>query len=149
MSSDGNCGQSGQTNLIFCLMLPVGVVLCMPGQYQVFPALAAIIATRRRGMFATGVLHGFLSIYPARLHRAHQDCGAGCPYWWLHGPIHPKYVRWAAVWRSCSCSILLLLPCWRKSRTTQAQWGVASLPYRLAQSNSSLIYSMGCSLAIL
>ena len=37
MSLDGNCDKSGQTNLIFLMMLPVGVVLCMPGQYQVFP----------------------------------------------------------------------------------------------------------------
>ena len=30
--------------LDFCMMLPVGVFLCMPGQYRVFPPLAAIIA---------------------------------------------------------------------------------------------------------
>ena len=53
MSLDGNCGKSGQTNLIFCMMLPVGVVLCMPGQYRVFLPLAAIIAARRHGMLAT------------------------------------------------------------------------------------------------
>ena len=34
-------------------MLPVGVVLCMMGQYWVYPPLAVIIATRRRGMLAT------------------------------------------------------------------------------------------------
>ena len=27
MSLDGNCGKSGYTNLIVCMMLPVGVVL--------------------------------------------------------------------------------------------------------------------------
>ena len=34
MSLGGNCGKSGQTNFNFCMMLPVGVVLCMPGQYR-------------------------------------------------------------------------------------------------------------------
>ena len=54
MSLDGNCGKSGQTNLIFfCMMLPVGLVLCMPVEYRAIPPLAAIIATRRRGMLAT------------------------------------------------------------------------------------------------
>ena len=33
MSLDGNYGKSVQANLIFCMMLPVGVVLCMSGQY--------------------------------------------------------------------------------------------------------------------
>ena len=36
MSSRGNCGKSGQTKLIFCMMLHVGVVLCMLGQYCFF-----------------------------------------------------------------------------------------------------------------
>ena len=43
---DGNCGKSGKTNLIFCMMLPVGVILCMPGQYPVFPPLADIITPK-------------------------------------------------------------------------------------------------------
>ena len=50
MSLDGNCGKFGQINLIFCMMLPVGVVLCMLGKYRVFPPLAVIIAARRRCM---------------------------------------------------------------------------------------------------
>ena len=53
MSLDGNCGKSGPRNLMFCMMLPVGVLLCMPGQYRVFPPLSAIIATRLRGMLDT------------------------------------------------------------------------------------------------
>ena len=53
MSFDGNCGKSGQTNLNFCMMLSVGVNLCMPGQHQVFPPLTAIIAARHRGMLTT------------------------------------------------------------------------------------------------
>ena len=50
---DGNCGKSGQTNLIFCMMLSIVVALCMHGQYMVFATLAAIITTRHRGMLAT------------------------------------------------------------------------------------------------
>ena len=53
MSLHGNCGKSGQTNFILCLMLPDGVVLCMQGQYRVFPPLAAIITDRHRGMLTT------------------------------------------------------------------------------------------------
>ena len=40
MLLDGKCGKSGQTNLIFRVMLAVGVVLCMPGQHQAFLPLA-------------------------------------------------------------------------------------------------------------
>ena len=56
-----------------------------------------------------GVLQGFLSIYPAGLGGAHQDSGVGCPYWWWHGPIHPKYVL-------CGCSLATLqaAPSWRR-----------------------------------
>ena len=50
---NGNCGKYGQTHLICCMMLPVGVVLCMLGQYWVFPPLSAIITVRRCGMLAT------------------------------------------------------------------------------------------------
>ena len=53
MSLDGNYGKYGQTSLIFCMMLHVGVVLCMPDQYQVFPTPAVIITARLRGMLAT------------------------------------------------------------------------------------------------
>ena len=53
MSLDGNCSKFGQTNSIFCTMLPVGVVLCVLGQYREVLSLTAIIAARRRGMLAT------------------------------------------------------------------------------------------------
>ena len=53
MSLDGICDESVQTNLIVCMMLHDGVVLCMPGQYQVFPPLVMIIFARRRGMIVT------------------------------------------------------------------------------------------------
>ena len=47
MSLDGNCGKSGKTNLIFFgMMPPVGVVLCMPDQFQVFLPLAVIIPAK-------------------------------------------------------------------------------------------------------
>ena len=54
-----------------------------------------------------GILQGFLPIYPEGLGRAHQDSGAGCPYWWLHCPIHPKYILWG-----CSVGILQAAPSW-------------------------------------
>ena len=95
MSLDGNCGKSGQTNF-FCIMLPVGIFLCMLGQYLVFPPLAAIIAAGCRGM-----------LDPAGLGGAHQNSGVGCSYWWLHGPIHPIYVLWG-----CSLAILQAAPSW-------------------------------------
>ena len=53
MSLGGDCGKSIQTNLYFFMMLPVGAVLCMPGQYWAFLPLAAPIGARRRGMLAT------------------------------------------------------------------------------------------------
>ena len=52
-----------------------------------------------------GILQGFLPIYPVGLGVAQQDCGAGCPCWWLHSPIHPKYVLWG-----CSLAILQAAP---------------------------------------
>ena len=38
--------------MIFFVTLPGGLVLCVPGQYRVFPPLAAIIAASRRGIRA-------------------------------------------------------------------------------------------------
>ena len=37
----------------FFVTLPGGLVLCVPGQYRVFPPLAAIIAASRQGILAT------------------------------------------------------------------------------------------------
>ena len=37
----------------FFVTLPGGLVLCVPGQYRVFPPLAVIIAASRRGILAT------------------------------------------------------------------------------------------------
>ena len=93
-------------------MLSVCVVLCMPSQYQVFPPLAAIIAARRRG-----VLQIFLPIFPAGLGGAHHESGVGCPYWWLHGPIHPKYILWG-----CSLAILQAAPSWWRYPAEVNQW---------------------------
>ena len=54
-----------------------------------------------------GVLQGFLPIHLPGLGGAHQDSGEGCTYWWLHGPIHPKYFVWG-----CSLAILQAAPAW-------------------------------------
>ena len=53
MSLEDNCGKFGRTKMIFFVTLPGGLVLCVPGQYRVFPPLAAIIAASRRGILAT------------------------------------------------------------------------------------------------
>ena len=108
-SLDGNCGKFDQANLIFFMMLPVDVVWCMLGEYRVFPHLAAIIVVACLLQGVADGLREFLPIYLAGLGRDHQDSGAGCPYWWLHGPIHPKYVIWV-----CSLAILRAAPSfWR------------------------------------
>ena len=110
MSLDGNCGKAGKTNLIVSMMLPVGVVLCMPGQYLDFPPLVAIIAARRR-MLATRRCRcstGISAHLSSRPWRRSPWFWGGCPYWWLHGPIHPKYALWG-----CSLAILHAAPsCW-------------------------------------
>ena len=87
------------------MMLLFGMVLCMSDQYRVFSPLAVIIAARLHDILAARLLQGFLPIYLAGLGVAHQDSGAGCPYWWLHGPIHPKYVLWG-----CTLAILQAAP---------------------------------------
>ena len=53
MSLEDNCGKFGRTKMILFVTLPGGLVLCVPGQYRVFPPLAAIIAASRRGILAT------------------------------------------------------------------------------------------------
>ena len=53
MSLEDNCGKFGRTKMIFFVTLPGGLVLCVPGQYRVFPPLAAIIAASRRGILVT------------------------------------------------------------------------------------------------
>ena len=52
MSLEDNCGKFGRTKMILFVKLG-GLVLCVPGQYRVFPPLAAIIAASRRGILAT------------------------------------------------------------------------------------------------
>ena len=85
----------------FCMLLLVGVVLCMPGQHRVLPPLAAIIATKRRGMLAARSCRCSTGIC------AHLSSRAGFPYWWLHSPIHPKYIPWG-----CSLTILQAALSW-------------------------------------
>ena len=53
MSLEDNCGKFGRTKMIFFVTLPGGLVLCVPGQYRVFPPLAAIIAASRWGILPT------------------------------------------------------------------------------------------------
>ena len=88
-------------------MLPVGVVLCMPGQHWVFPPPTAIIPARS---------HGMLDIRRCKCSTwisAHLSSRAwrSSPRFWgrlfTHGPIHPKHVLWV-----CSLAILQAAPSW-------------------------------------
>ena len=51
-----------------------------------------VVACLLQGIAAA--LQGFLPIYPAGFGGAHQDAGAVCLYWCLHGPINSKYNWW-------------------------------------------------------
>ena len=87
------------------MMLPVGVVLCIPCQYQVFPPLGVIIAARHRDMLATRHCRHFTGI------SAHLSSRAwwSSPRFWGGLSIHPKYFLWgcslvifqAALFRWC------------------------------------------------
>ena len=120
----------------FGMMLPVGVVLYMPGQYQVFPYLAAIMAARRRGMLATRRCRCSTWI------SVHLSCRAwrrSARFW---GELSILVIALPNSFQICSmglqsgdlvgCSILMTLPSWRKSRTTLARWGSGSYPRNAA-----------------
>ena len=117
MLLDGNCGKSGQTNLIFYMMLPVDEVLCMPGQYRVFPPLAAVIAARLRGKLATR--HCWRSIgisahVSSRAWRSSPRIWGGLSILVIARPIISQTCSMG--WQSgdlAGCSILVTLPCWR------------------------------------
>ena len=90
MSLEDNCGKFGRTKIIFFVTLPGGLVLCVPGQYRLFPPLAALTAASRRAMpgivveayllqGSEGVVQGSAPIYPAGPGEAHQDSEADCP----------------------------------------------------------------------
>ena len=127
MSLNCNCGKSGQTILIFCMMLPVGLVLCMPGQYWVFLTLTVIIAARRGGMLATRHCRYFIGISANLSIRVWWSS----PWFWgrlyilvIAQPSSPQYAYGGLQSGDLAgCSILVMLPCWRKSRTTQAWHG--------------------------
>ena len=106
---------------------------CMLGQYWVFPPLTATITTRRHGMLATRRCRRSTGI------SAHLSSR----FWWSSprflGGLSILVIAWPnssknkfyrfAIWRSCRLPILVNLPCWRKSRTTRAWWGVALLSW--------------------
>ena len=95
LSLDGICSKSGQTNLISCLMCPVGVVLCILGQYWVFPHLVATIAPRHHGMLATGCCRcstGISVHYSSRAWQSSPRFGGGLSTLVISCPIHLKYV---------------------------------------------------------
>ena len=94
---------------IGCTSIPKCKVLCILGQYRVFQPLAAIIAARRRVMFATRRCRHSTGIFAHSSGGldSHKYTGVGYQYCWWHGPIHPKYVLWV-----CSLGILQAAPSW-------------------------------------
>ena len=129
MSLGGNCGKSSQTNLMFCMMLTVGVVLCMSGQYLAFSLLPGTITARRSGMLATRRHRrstGISAYVSSRICRSLPRC-------W--GRLSMQVIALPNSSQICSmglqsgnlagCTILETLPRWRQLRTTQAQGYVA------------------------
>ena len=89
-------------------MLLVGVVVCMLGQYWVFPPLATIIAARRRGILATRRCKHSTGI---SAHLSSMACWSSPRLWGGLSTlmIHPKYVLWV-----CSLAIFQAAPSsWR------------------------------------
>ena len=83
----------------------------MPGQYQVFQSLAAIIAAMHLGLLGTRRCRRFTGISVQLSCRAWWSSPrfwAGCPCCLLHSPIHPKYVLW-----DYSLATLQAAPSWR------------------------------------
>ena len=129
MSLEDNCGKFGRTKVIFFVTLPGGLVLCVPGQYRVFPPLAAIIAASRRGILATRRWRRCTGICPHLSSRAWRSSSR---FW---GGLSIELIARTNSSQRCSmglqsgnlggCSIFVTLPCCRKSRTTLARWGVA------------------------
>ena len=129
MSPEDNCGKFGRTKMILFVTLPGGLVLCVPGQYRVFPPLAAILAASRRGILATRRWRRCTGICAHLSSRAWRSSSR---FW---GGLSIELIARPNSSQRCSiglqsgdlggCSIFVTLPCCRKSRTALARWGVA------------------------
>ena len=117
----------------------VGVVVRMPSQCWVSPPLAAIIAARRRVMLASRHCRRATGISAHPSSRAWRSS----PRFWGGFSIlviaRPNSSQICSVELQfgdlASCSILVMLPCWRKSRTMQAwrcRLGSSSYPRNAA-----------------
>ena len=113
----------------FFVTLPEGLVLCVPGQYRVFPPLAAIIAASRRGILATRRWRrctGICAHLSSRAWRSSSRFWGGLSIELISRPNSSQ--RYSIGLQSGDlggCSIFVTLPCCRKSKTTLARWGVA------------------------
>ena len=128
MSLEDNCGKFGRTKMIFFMTLPGGLVLCLPGQYRVFPPLATIIAASRRGILATRRWRrctGICAYLSSRAWRSSSRFWGGLS---IDLIVQPNSSRRCSMGLQSGdlggCSIFVTLPCCRKSRTTLARWGV-------------------------
>ena len=128
MYLEDNCGKVGRTKMIF-VTLPGGLVLCVLGQYRVFPPLAAIIAASRRGILAT---RRWMRCTGICAHLRSRVWRSSSRFW---GRLSIELIARPNSSQRCSmglqlgdlggCSIFVTLPCCKKSRTTLARWGVA------------------------
>ena len=116
----------------FCMMQPIGVVLCIPCQYRVSLPMAAIIATRHRGMRAARRCRRSTGI---SAHSSSRSWGSSPRFW---GGLSILVIAWPNSSQICykvlqsgdlaGCPILVTLPSWRKSRTNRGRWAVALSP---------------------
>ena len=114
---------------VFFVTLSGGLVLSVPGQYRVFPPLAAIIAAGRRDILATRRWRRCTGICAHLSSRAWRSSSR---FW---GGLSIELIARPNSSQRCSmglqsgdlggCSIFVTLPCCRKLRTTLARWGVA------------------------
>ena len=129
MSLEDNCCKFGRTEIIFFVTLPGGLVLCVPGQYRVFPPLAATIAASRRGILATRCWRRCTGIYAHLSSRAWRSSSRFWGGLSIELIARPNSSQWCSMGLQSGdlggCSIFVTLPCCRKSRTTLARWGVA------------------------
>ena len=129
MSLEDNCGEFSRTKMIFFVTLPGGLVLCVPGQYRVFPPLAVIIAASRRGILATRCWRrctGICAHLSSRAWRSSSRFWCGLSIELIARPNSSQRCFMGLQSGDLGgCSIFVTLPCCRKSRTTLARWGVA------------------------
>ena len=92
----------------------------------------AIIAARCRGIFATGPCMRFTRIFAHLSSKAWRNSPRFCDRLSILLIARPNSSQICSIGLQsgdlAGCSILVKLPCWRKSRYTRSQWGVPLSP---------------------